>query len=215
MISTDIIIPRLETIQRRSLIAAAVGVVLCLIGAFTLRERFFQSYLFAFTFFTNISLGCLALVMLHHMTNGKWSYAIQRFLEAGMKTIPLMILFFIPVLLGMSDLYPWMHPEQLREVALKKIGYLNQPFFIGRTVFYFAVWSLMAVFLARWSRAQDLDGARPRTGALRKLSAPGIVIYALTVTFAATDWVMSLEPDWHSTIYGMMFMVDQALAALT
>ncbi len=214
MITTDNIAPGLQTAQRRGLMAAAVGVLLCLIGVFTQRERFFQSYLLAFMFFTNISLGCLALVMLHHMTNGKWSFSIQRFLEAGMRTVPFMILFFIPVLLGMSDLYPWMHPEHLREVALKKLGYLNQPFFIGRTIFYFAVWTAMALPLARWSRAQDADGAGSRTGALRKLSAAGLVVYALTVTFAVTDWAMSLEPDWHSTIYGMMFMVDQALAAL-
>ncbi len=215
MISTDIPIPRLAAIQRRAVIAAAAGVVLCLIGLFTERERFFQSYLFAFMFFANISLGCLALVMLHHMTNGKWSFSIQRFLEAGMRTVPFIAILFIPVLLGMSDLYPWMHPERLGEAAIKKVGYLNQPFFIGRAVFYFAVWSVMALFLGRWSRAQDTDTGRPRTHALRMLSAPGLVIFSLTVTFAVTDWVMSLEPDWHSTIYGMLFMVDQALVSLT
>jgi hypothetical protein len=216
--STDI--SRALAVPRRwALLAAATGVVLCLAGFFLERQRFFESYLLAFVFFTNISLGCLGLLMLHHMTNGKWSFAIQRFAEAGVRTLPLMALLFLPVLFGMSELYPWMHAGRLGETALRKLPYLNQPFFIGRAAFYFALWITMGFLLTRWSRAEDAGagdegGGTPRTAALRKLSAPGLILYALTVTFAATDWVMSLEPGWFSSIFGMLFIVNQCLAAL-
>lgn len=205
---------RLDGIQRYALLAAAGGVVLCVAGLVASPERFFESYLLAFLFFTNISLGCLGLVMLHHMTSGKWSYSIQRFAEAGMRTLPLMALLFVPVVIGMSDLYPWMHADRIGETAGRKVLYLNQPFFLGRAVFYFAVWTAMAFLLTRWSRAQDGDGSPARTSALRKLSAPGLIVYVLTATFAAVDWAMSLEPGWYSSIYGMLFVVNQCLGAL-
>lgn len=128
-------------------------------------------------------------------------------------------LLFVPVVFGMSMLYPWMHEGTLGETALRKLPYLNQPFFVARSAFFFALWITMGFLLTRWSRAQDAGTGDAgtltlRTTALRRLSAPGLILYALTVTFAATDWVMSLEPGWFSSIYGMLFIVNQCLAAL-
>jgi hypothetical protein len=206
---------RLRAMQRWGLTAAIVGTALCLLGFFTDRARFYESYLLSYVFWVNISLGSLGLVMLHHMTSGKWGHSIQRYAEAGARTILPMTVLFLPVVAGMSGLYPWMHPDQLQEGAARKLPYLNQTFFLARAVFYFVLWTVMAYVLTGWSRRQDVSRDGRLTVLLRRLSAPGLILYVVSVTFAATDWVMSLEPDWFSTIYGFIFVVGQVLAALS
>ncbi|MGA9120069.1 MAG: hypothetical protein WB699_11965 [Bacteroidota bacterium] len=206
---------QLQKIQRWGLTAGLIGTALCALGYSANHERFFESYLLAYVFWVNISLGSLGLVMLHHMTSGKWGYAVQRYAEAGARTILLMAFLFLPVIAGMSGLYPWMHPDHLQEGAVRKLPYLNQTFFLARAGFYFALWVVMSFVLTRWSRRQDASGDARLTVILRRLSAPGLILYVLSVTFASTDWVMSLEPDWFSTIYGFIFVVSQVLAALS
>jgi hypothetical protein len=127
-----------------------------------------------------------------------------------------MAILILPVLLGMPYLYTWAQPDAVAasELLQHKSSYLNPTFFWIRTVIYFTIWLTLAFFLNRWSREQDRT-AEPRvTQRLKSLSAPGILLYAITVTFASVDWVMSLEPEYFSTIYGMIFMVGQALSAL-
>ncbi len=205
--------PRVERIQRNALIAAIIGILGCVAGAILEPGRFFASYLFAYVFWTSISLGFLGITMLHHMTSGRWSFLIQRISEAGMRVLPVQGLLFIPLLFGLGYLYPWvMHARE--EAMVVRAAYLNVPFFVIRTVVYFAIWITMALLLSRWSRRQD-GSADPRlTRSLRLLSAPGLVIYAITATFAAVDWTMSLQPEWFSTIYGMLAVTGQVLAAL-
>ena len=203
----------IKTLQRWGSTFALLGIVLCVAGYFADPARFFQSYLLGYIFWVNLSLGSLGVLMLHHMTSGKWGFAVQRYAEAGAKTIVLMAVLFIPVIAGMSGLYPWMNPARLAEAASRKLAYLNSSFFIGRALLYFVLWIGMSFLLARWSRRQDETRDARYTVLLRRVSAPGLIIYVLSTTFAATDWVMSLEPDWFSTIYGFLFVASQGLAA--
>jgi hypothetical protein len=120
-------------------------------------------------------------------------------------------------LFGLRVLYSWADPEKVKldSMLQYKAPYLNVPFFIVRNAVYFVVWIAMAYFLNKWSREQDETGKPELTHRLQSLSGPGLVIFGLTVTYASVDWVMSLEPSWFSTIYGMIFMVTEGLAAMS
>jgi hypothetical protein len=139
---------------------------------------------------------------------------VRRVFEASSKTLPLMAVLFVPVVLGMQTLYPWTHPDLVAadEILQHKALYLNTPFFLGRAVFYFAGWILLAWLLGRMSRAQD-EGDDGATERMRRLSGGGLVFYAFTVTAAAIDWVMSLTPHWFSTLFGFIFVGTQGLSA--
>lgn len=210
----------LDRLQHRAIQVGVGGLILCGLGAVLNPAQFFHSYLLAFLFWSSIALGCLAIFMLHQLVRGVWGAVIIRFLEAGARTLPLMALSFVPLLFGLRPLYLWARPEILAHDALlqQKSPYLNVPFFVLRTGVYFAIWITLAFLLTRWSRQQEqVTSQRSMHTLVRRLrlaSGPGLVLYALTVTFAAIDWVMSLEPHWYSTIYGVIFMVGQALVTL-
>lgn len=186
---------------------------------------FFFAYLAAYQFWLGVALGSLALLMLQYLTGGAWGLLIRRWLEAATRTLPLMALLFVPLLFGLEVLYPWTHsegdaaaisssPDEGHNPTDDKRAYLNVPFFLVRAGFYFAVWLALANFLNRWSRRPD-EAADPHSGLrLRRLSAAGLAVYGLTVTFASIDWVMSLEPHWYSSIYGVLFGTGQVLSAL-
>jgi hypothetical protein len=203
-------------IQTGAALLGSFGTAALMIGAFSFPQQFLQSYLFGFLVWLSIPLGCLGLLMLHHMVSGRWGYVIQRILEAGALTLPLMALLFIPVLANLSKIYPWIVATEGKSVdsALVWSKYLNVPFFVVRYLLYFGLWSGTAFLLSHWSRKQDETGDPRYTIWLRRLCAPGLLLYALTVTFASVDWVMSLEPGWYSTIYGFIFIVGEVLAAL-
>ncbi len=154
--------------------------------------------------------------MVQHLTGGRWALVIRRILEASSRTLPLMAVAALPVLAGMKTLYSWSRPGQSDPVVLAKISYLNPQFFAARMVFYFAVWFLLTFFLNKWSREEDSGGAGIGRlwNRIEGFSGIGLVLYGFTVTFAGIDWVMSLEPRWYSTIYGLLFMVGQALTAM-
>lgn len=180
-------------------------------------DQFFRSYLLAFVFWNGLAVGSLAVLMLQYLTGGAWGIAIRRELEAATRTLPLTAAAFLPLAFGMHRLYEWTHADAVAgdELLQKKAGYLNTPFFLARTAIAFAIWMLLAYALNRWSRDQDTHG--DHTAIDRKLqlvSGGGLVVYALTTTFTSIDWVMSLEPHWYSTMYGVIFMVSQALGAL-
>ena len=207
---------RWDLMQKRSLAVGLIAAVLCAGGALIFPPAFFRAYLSAYIFWVGIPVGCLALLMLHHLVGGRWGFMIQRVLEAAIQTLPLMALLFIPLFFGLSDLYPWARTEVVAADPLlqQKAAYLNIPFFIARTVGYFAVWIVLGRLLVTWSLQQDRTADDTLTLRLQRLSGPGLVLYGLTVSFAAIDWMMSLEPKWYSTIFGMMFMVSFGLAAL-
>jgi hypothetical protein len=205
-----------DRIQQRALIVGVVGLVLTAVGYFINSTQFFQSYLLAFLDWTGIAIGSMALLMLYHITGGEWGFVIRRMLESATRTFPLMGLLFLPILLGMKSLYLWADPEKMKldEVLLHKSAYLNVPAFIARTIFYFIVWSTMAYFLSKWSAEQDHTGDPAPARRLLTLSAPGLPVLGLTVTFAAIDWIMSLEPKWYSTIYGVWYLIGGVLTTL-
>jgi len=195
--------------------AGAALLAICVAAGFADKAVFYRSYLIAFLFWLGITLGSLALLMVQHLTGGRWALVIRRILEAGSRTLPLMAIAALPLLAGMKTIYSWSRPGQTDPTVVAKLAYLNPKFFIARMVFYFAIWFLLTHFLNKWSRQEDEGQAGLALWMrLEGLSGIGLVIYGFTVTFASVDWVMSLEPQWYSTIYGLLFMVAQALTAM-
>jgi hypothetical protein len=205
---------KLEHIPVRLASVGGVLLAICIVGGFRDGGEFFRSYLVAFLFWIGITLGCLALLMMQHLTGGNWALVIRRILEAASRTLPLMAVAALPLLAGMKTIYSWSRPGQSDPIILAKHLYLNSGFFIARTIFYFACWFMLVYLLNKWSREEDAGGNASLWARMEGLSGGGLVLYGLTVTFASIDWVMSLEPRWYSTIYGLLFMVGQALAAL-
>jgi hypothetical protein len=203
--------------QQRALIVGVVLTLLLAVGAFLDRAQFFHSYLVAYLFWTGIALGSLAILLLQHLTGGAWGLVIRRVLEAATRTLPLMAVLFIPIILGAHQIYPWTHHEEMSKTpALEEKArlYLNLPFFSGRAALYFAIWLLLGYLLSRWSEEQDLTADRRLAKNMRMISGPGFLLFVLTVTFASVDWAMSLNPEWFSTIYGLLFVIAWALSAL-
>jgi hypothetical protein len=209
----------LNRIQRPALLAAGVGLVLLIVGAFVhTSQAFFQAYLYAYLFWTGISLGCFSILLLAHLVGGTWGAVIRRPLESGSRLLPLMALLFIPVLLGMNSIYEWTdhHWRDALHTDLMtfKLWWLNKGFFILRTVIYFAVWIGVMLLINRWGDEQDRTADPLIFRRLQKFSGPGLVLYVLLMTLAAFDWAMSLDPLWLSTIYGLLFVVGQALGTM-
>jgi len=219
MSSAETLRAQLERAQTRAFGIGGVGFALCFVLglAFHRATALHRSYLFAFMFWLLIPVGCSAILMLHHMTGGWWGYPIRRLLEAGTRTFPIIAALFVPNLLGMSRLYPWAQPDQVAADPLLqyKHAYLNPGFFSVRAVVYFAIWFGLAFFLNKWSEQQDRTGDARLALRMESLSAPGLILWGIAVTFSSVDWVMSLEPHWFSTIYGMIFMMAAALAAMS
>jgi len=207
----------LDGLRRRSLVAGIAGLVVAGTGAFMNPGQFFHSYLLAFLFWLGAALGGLVLTMLHHTTGGKWGVVLRRIFEAAAGTIPWMALLFVPIVFGMSHLYPWIDADVMAADHLlqEKALYLNGPFFVARAALYFAIWVGLAFFLSTWSAQQDRTGDASLTKRMTGLSAAGLVLYAFTMTFAAIDWGMSLDPHWFSTMYGFLFMIGQAIMGLS
>jgi hypothetical protein len=166
-----------------------------------------------------LSLGSLGWIMLHHLSGGQWGLVTRRVWEAGTRTLPVVAIFFLPIAVGVHAIFEWSHTDLVQNNAIlqQKEPYLNVPFFLIRALMYFAVWMLCIVLLNRWSAAQDRGEVATTPGDMvrfRKVSAPGILFLVLTVTFATTDWIMSLEPEWFSTIFGLLMTVSYGLSAL-
>jgi hypothetical protein len=208
---------RFDRIQRRAFLLGTAALIVAILDGIRAPEQFFRSYLLGFVFWLGFPLGCAAFLMVHHLTGGFWGLPIRRPLEAATRTLPLLTVLALPLLLGLGRLYSWTHPNLVAaDAALKfKQPYLNLPFFIIRNVIYFAVWWALVRKLNRWSDEQDRTGDPAFAVRLESMSGPGLVLYGLTVTFFSIDWIMSLEPHWFSTIFGMILMVLQVLGALS
>lgn len=205
---------RLNRFQRYMLIVAAGAAALSLLGGIFNQAQFFESYLFAWLFWCGLSMGALVIVMMHFLTGGAWGLAIRRLSEAAFMALPVVALLFAPILFGMHDLFPWSRPDAIQTPGwVHKHAYLNPPFFAARTLFYFAAVIATALLLRRWSTRQE-EGDLQAGRRLQALSSGGLVLYVLCMNFASTDWVMSLEPEWYSTIFVIIFMAGQFLSAL-
>jgi hypothetical protein len=204
-----------DRLQRAAFVAGAAGLLLSLLGAVFDLAQFLRSWLFAHLFWTGVSIGCLSLLMLNHLTGGVWGAVIRRLVEAGARVLPVLALLFLPIAFGVPRIYEWARPDAMADPVLRmKQPYLNVPFFLVRAVFYFGAWSLLAHLLSRWSAELDRGGSLRVARRLRGLSGGGLVLLGFTITFSAVDWAMSLDPHWYSTIYGMIFMVNQTLSAM-
>lgn len=202
----------------KGLVAGAIGAIALAAGAFLDYTQFLQSYLIGYIFVLCLMLGCLALTMVHHLTGGAWGMVCRRIWEAATRTLPLMVLLFLPIALNIRKIYAWAKPEAVNDPLIQlKVQYLNEPFFYLRAAIFFAVWGILIYFLNRWSKEQDQGPVLepgPKDSRLRTLSGPGLVLFVLTVTFMSVDWVMSLDPHWYSTMFGVIFIGGQGLGAI-
>ncbi|MBD3224781.1 MAG: hypothetical protein GF313_08635 [Caldithrix sp.] len=199
------------------LIAGIAALLLSAIGYFTHSKQFFFSYLVAYTFWVSIGLGGLFFVMLSHLTGTVWGIVLRRIIESIMMALPVMAIFFIPLIFGFHDLYHWSHAEAVAEDPLlqSKAPYLNVPFFIIRTGIYFGIWYLLARKLYALSLQQDEQPTNEQIVKMRRVSGPGMVLFAVTTAFASFDWIMSLDAHWYSTIFGVYFFAGSFLGALS
>ncbi len=214
--NADEAIPELRGLQRRFLIVGAVAAIVSIVGALLNLTQFLQSYLMAFMFCLGVTLGCMALGMVHQLSGGAWGVVLRRPIGAASRVLPLLTVLFLPIVFGMHRLYIWTHADVVAhdEALLHKQLYLNTPFWIVRAIAYFAVWNALSFFLNRWSLEQDRTGDPAIAARMQRMSAGGLVAYGITITFASFDWLMSLEPHWFSTIYGALIMGGQGLSAL-
>jgi hypothetical protein len=214
--TADAAIPELAGLQRRAFVAAAVAGAISLVGLLIEATQFFQSYLMAYMLCLGASLGCLALGMMHQLTGGAWGVLIRRPIGAASRVLPVLTVLFLPIAFGMHHLYTWADAQTVAhdEVLQHKHLYLNVPFFLVRAGFYFLVWNGLVFFLNRWSLEQDTTADPLLARRMQKLSAGGLLAYGITITFASFDWLMSLDPHWYSTIYGVLVMGGQGLTAL-
>lgn len=206
----------LGRLQIPALIAGVVALVALLIGAFMDPQQFFRAYLFGFVFCVTIAVGCLGLLMIQFLTGGVWGILIRRIAAAGSRTLPLVALMFVPLVFGLHSIYEWTHEEVVAHdlILQQKQVYLNTGFFLARTAGYLAIWLIGAYLLNRWARDYEKDPDPWTMSKIRRISAGGLVVLALTVTFASVDWMMSLEPHWFSTMYGISFMIHCLLAGM-
>jgi hypothetical protein len=208
--------PVLKTISQRLLI---VGVIFALISAWLAvsnPNEFYPAYLLGFMDWLGVALGSMAIIMIRHLTGGGWGVVIRRVQGAAMRTLPGLSLLFIPLVIGVAQgrMYPWAMPlgsiadDHIREHLTKqpfiKEAYLNFHGFLIRAIIYFAIWNLLSFLLSKWSIEGDSSSARDNSQRFKAVSGPGLILYAFTITFAVIDWVMSLDPTWISTIFGLI-----------
>ncbi len=188
-------------------VCAVLGAVVCAILGVGNPKQFFFSWLVSFLFFLSLALGALFFVLIQYASQGGWGIVVRRIGETTFATLPVMAALFLPVLLGLRDLYSWTAPGAAEHDALLhwKSPYLNVPFFLIRAALYFGIWSFMALLYYRGSRGQDVTGDPRVSARLRRLAGPAIIVLALTQTFASIDWIMSLTPHWYSTMFGVYF----------
>lgn len=238
----DLIGPRLRSLSALAITVGGVGALLSILGLFLSPDTFFQSYLVAFIFWFGVTIGSLAWLMCHHITGGGWGFILRRPLEAATRNFPLVFVLWLPlvaaVLMGSHSLHPlyiWTNPSpagvrsilppegQAAAVAVSaaliknlalKAAYLNPTQWIIRGLFCFAAWILGSMLLNQWSRQEDATPDEWIRNRLSTFSGFGILIFLVTTTFAAVDWIMSLEPTWSSALFGCIFLISQGHSTL-
>lgn len=189
-----------------------VGAIGCVISFLQNRKDFFASYLTAFCFFLAIALGSLFFVFVQHLSRAAWSVTVRRISETASANLPWMALLFIPLLFGMGDLFHWMHPDPDDHLIATKSAYLNTPFLLIRTAFYFLVWAGLSIYFFRNSVNQDGSKDPGLTTSMGRMSALAAALYALTQTFFALDWIMSIDHHWFSTMFGVYYFAGSVVA---
>jgi hypothetical protein len=218
--------PVVKKIAQRSLVVGIIFGVIAVILAFTRPEQFYRGYLLGFMCWLGVALGSMAILMIRHLTGGGWGTVIRRILGAAMRTLPLLAILFIPMVIAVLQrrMYPWIMPldaiqeahirEHLDKHSFIKGAYLNPSGFIVRAIIYFAIWNLLSFLLSMWSKQTDRPGAPDNTQKFKAVAGPGLILYGFTISFAAIDWVMSLDPSWISTIFGLIILIGEVLSAI-
>lgn len=204
----------LNRLKTLSLAVGFIGLAALVFGAYFMdMTQALRSYLLGFMYWAGIPIGCLGILMLQYIIHGNWGVITRRILEAASRTIWVVAFGFVPLLAGAEYLYPWLHADPNDAILAHKAPYLNFTFFGARAIIYFALFSLMAYMLNKWSAEQERTGSFDLLNTMQRFSAPMMVIYALAVSFAGIDWVMSLDPHWFSTIFGLLVFEGWGLAA--
>ena len=218
--------PIVKKMSQRSLLIGGIFAVAAVALAFTRPDEFYRAYLLGFMCWLGVALGSMAIVMIRHLTGGGWGTVIRRILGAAMRTLPLLAVLFIPVLLAplQHRIYPWAMPldsiadlhirEHLEKHAFIKDAYLNFHGFLIRAIIYFAIWNVLSFLLSKFSKQTDRAEAPDNTQRFKTVAGPGLILYAFTISFAAIDWVMSLDPSWISTIFGLIILIGEILSAM-
>lgn len=206
----------LAVLSRRGLFVGVLAAVASAIGLVSSPAQFFRSYLVAFVFVLGVSLGSLAISMLHHMSGGAWGLVIRRILEASSRTLPLVALFAVPLLFGLKHLYPWADPARVAgdEILKHRAIYMNPAGFAIRLAVCLLLWTLFAQALSRLSKRQDEAPTAGLERRMQLLAAPGLALYCLLVSVASVDLLMSLDPHWYSAIFGVYVVGGQAIAGM-
>ena len=201
----------------RFAILGVAGLVATAAGLFLASpNQFYHSWLWSYQFVLGIACGSLSWLMVQYLTGGAWGVVVRRPAEAAARTLPLLVLLFIPIFIGIRNLYPWSHPDIVAADAIlrQKHLYLNLPFFTIRAALFLGGWCFLSWYLNRWSAIEDRDGGLAPRRKMGALSGPGLIFMGLTVTFMATDWILSANPRWYSTMYGLLIIAGQALSSM-
>jgi hypothetical protein len=183
--------PDIDAQRSRALVIGVAALALCAVGFFINRDQFFRAWLIGYMLWLGVALGSMGLMMIHHLSGGAWGMVVRRVWEASSRTLPLLTILFIPIVLGLGNLYPWMHTELMQgdEILRHKATYLNRNFFVLRAAVYFIGWNVIAWRMSALSRAQD-EGDIAATRSMQRLSGGGLVFLALSITFVGVDWFM-------------------------
>jgi hypothetical protein len=218
--------PVVKRLGQRLMVAGAVLAVISLALAFWRPDEFYRAYLLAFMDWLGVALGSMAIIMIRHLTGGGWGVVIRRLQGAAMRTLPVLTALFFPIVIAVAQgrIYPWAMPldrisddhirDHLSKHSFIKADYLNLRGFVIRAIIYFAIWNVLSFLLSKWSTEGDSPSTRDNTERFKSLSGPGLILYAFTISFAAIDWVMSLDPTWISTIFGLIILIGELLAAM-
>jgi hypothetical protein len=213
MTPTSTLGPQLDRIQRNALVIGVIAFAATLVDVFLDKQHFWQSYLYAYIAISALAIGSLGIFLLHNVAGGNWGVAIRRFIESGLQTLPMFALLVIPILFATGSIYKWTDATYRAEhfAVGHKAVYMNVPFFAARTVFYFLVWIVVGFRILKMANEQDRTGDPALFKRIKGLSAPALLVFVVTTTLAFIDWIMSLEPDWYSTIYPWLFTVGEVL----
>ncbi len=205
-----------DSLTKTGGIMLAVGVLILIMAFIFTPERAFFDYLWIYLFMVSIGVGSLALVALEYLVGATWSTPFRRITEILASLTPVLIILAIPLFFGLHDLFHWTHTEAVENDAIlqAKSPYLNVPFFMARTAFCLLLWVLFYYMLTRNSEKQDIDGDPKYTKRNVTLSTIFAALFVITITIAAIDWAMSLEPHWFSTIFGVYYFAGTVIAAL-
>ncbi len=206
-----------EKMANMALMIGLAGLALSAYGYIADRGQFFYSYLTSFMYWLTIGLGALFFTLIHYLANAKWSIIIKRWSETVMFTLPFMGIMFIPICFGLHDLYEWSHEDVVATDHLLqgKAAYLNVNFFLIRSLGYFVIWGLLTWFIRSKSIEQDQGYSESSMMKVRRVSAFGMIMFALTISFASIDWIMSLSPHWYSTIFGVYMFAGAFVSFLS